>query len=66
MNVKYPNIDVTLTGVNGNAFAIIGAVTTALRRGGVDSETRDKFVAEATSGSYNKVLTTCMEWVNVN
>lgn len=66
MDVKYPDIDVQLSGQDGNAFAIIGNVTAALRRAGVSKEERDAFQAEATSGDYDNVIQTAMRWVNVN
>lgn len=64
-NPKY-DIDVTLTGVNGNAFAIIGTVTKALTRAGVSQDEIKEFTTEATSGDYDNVLVTCMKWVNVS
>lgn len=65
MNVKYPNITVKLVGNNGNAFSIIGNISTALRRNGVDKVEIDTFTEEAMSGDYNNVLVTAMKWVNV-
>jgi len=64
MEVKYPEISVQLVGQDGNAFAILGRVQKALRRGGVDKAEQDEFMAEATSGDYNHLLQTCMKWVN--
>ena len=63
--VKYPNIKVQLTGGNGNAFAILGAVHQALRRAKVPAEELTKFREEATSGDYDNLLATCMRWVDV-
>ena len=65
MEPKYPDIEVGLTGTDGNAFAIIGKVSKALRRAGVDAETREEFTEEATSGDYDHVLITAMKWVDV-
>lgn len=62
---KYPDITVQLTGGDGNAFAIIGKCLQAMRRANVPQEERDKFQAEATSGDYNHLLTTCIDWLNV-
>lgn len=62
---KYPNITAKLTGQDGNAFAIIAAVTKALKRNGVDAATVSEFVAEATSGDYDHLLRTAMRWVDV-
>jgi len=62
---KYPNINVQLTGRDGNAFTIMGAVSTALRRAEVPFEEQNKFREECMSGDYNNLLVTCMNWVNV-
>lgn len=64
--VKFPDIEVQLTGTDGNAFAILGKVTGAMRRARVPKETIEEFQAEAMSGDYNKLLATCMEWVDVS
>lgn len=66
MDVKYPEIDVQLSGTDGNAFAIIGAVRKALRSAGVTPSEVAEFTNEATSGDYDHVLQTCMRWVNVS
>lgn len=42
--------DIDLEGIDGNAFAIIGAVSRALRRAGNDKAVVDAFAAEAMSG----------------
>lgn len=64
--VKYPNVKVPMIGEDGNAFAILGRVQTALRRAGVSREERDAFVDEATSGDYDHLIGTVMEWVEVD
>lgn len=66
MNIKYPNIEVTLVGRDGNAFSIIGAVSKALRLGSVSKEEIDEFHTEVMSGDYDNVLSTAMRWVTVN
>lgn len=66
MNVKYPNIEVKLTGTDGNAFAIIGKVKAALRKNAVPREEQEAFMKEAMSGDYNNVLQTAMRWVEVS
>jgi len=63
--IRYPDIKVELTGTDGNAFAILGKVTKALRRAGCAPSELAEFQAEATSGDYNKLLQTCMSWVDV-
>lgn len=62
--VKFPEIEVQLTGHDGNAFLIIGRVQGALARAGHRDEAK-QFVEEATSGDYDNVLQTAMRWVNV-
>jgi len=63
--VKYPDVEVQFSGEDGNAFNLVGLALRALRSAGVDKAERDVFVAEATSGDYDHLLRTCMEWVNV-
>jgi hypothetical protein len=66
METKYPDIKVKLTGTDGNAFAILGRVQTALRRGGVGREEIAAFQQEATSGDYDHLLATALKWVEVS
>lgn len=63
---KFPDIEVNLIGQDGNAFAVLGAVKSALRRGGATKEDVDTFLAEAMSGDYSHLLRTACEWVSVN
>ena len=63
---KYPDIDVQLTGNDGNAYAIMGAVGQALRRAGVSKEEIDQYSKESMSGDYDNLLRTAMKWVNVS
>lgn len=62
---KYPEITVRLTGENGNAFNILSICLKTMRQSGLSQEERDAFYAEATSGNYDHLLATCMEWFNV-
>lgn len=64
-DVRFPDIQVQLTGNSGNAFAILGQVTKALRRAGVDKDTRDEYIEEATAGDYNDLLVVTTKWVDV-
>ena len=66
MATKYPDIQVQLSGEDGNAFAIIGRVRKALRRADVANDEIDAFTAEATSGDYDHVIQTAMAWVDVS
>lgn len=66
MQPKYPDINVQLTGEDGNGFAIVSRVMTAMRRAGVPKDKIDEFRREATSGNYDHLLATCMKWVEVS
>ena len=59
------DIEVELVGTDGNAMAILGKVTAALKKGGFDKEEIAAFYTEATSGDYDKLLRTVMETVVV-
>jgi hypothetical protein len=61
---RYPDVHVSLLGEDGNAVAIMGRVTTALRRQGrVDHAECDEFRMQAMSGDYDNLLRTVMAWV---
>jgi len=62
---KY-DINVSLSGIDGNAFSIMGAVTKAMQRAGVSREEQDEYFKQATAGDYNQLLVTTMEWVKVD
>ena len=64
-DIKYPDVFVQLTGNDGNAYAIMGAVSTALRRHGVSKEEIDQYKEESMSGDYDNLLMTAMRWVDV-
>jgi hypothetical protein len=63
--VKYPEIEVQLSGEDGNAFSIVGTVSRALKRARVPAEEVALFRSEAMSGDYDNVLQTAMRWVEV-
>lgn len=60
----YPEVEVQLTHEDGNAFAIIGRVSAALREV-VGPEVVAAFTDEATSGDYDNLLRTCVKYVTV-
>jgi len=64
--VKYPEIEVQLTGQDGNAFMIMGRVQRALKDHGVPKAEVDKYLEESTSGDYDHLLQTAMKWVVVH
>jgi hypothetical protein len=64
MEVKYPDVHVSLVGEDGNAYAILGRVSKALRRAG-HGDVVSEYTAEATAGDYDDLLATTMRWVEV-
>lgn len=51
--------------MDGNAFAILGTVKRAMRRGKIDPEIIKEFMKEATSGDYDHLLRTVMDYVDL-
>lgn len=64
MNEPLFDIDVALIGTDGNAFALMGKVTTALKRAGFGDAVKP-FRDEAMSGDYNHLVATCAKYVNI-
>jgi hypothetical protein len=62
--MRHPDVQVELVGTDGNAFAVLGAVSKALKGAGHGDEV-PAFMAEATSGDYDHLLATVMRWVDV-
>ena len=58
------DLEVKLTGEDGNAFNILGKVTQALKEGGY-SDLIEKYEERATSGDYNNLLRITMDYVNI-
>ena len=65
--MKAPDVKpvVELVGQDGNAFAIMGRVSKALRRAGADKEYVDKYMEESMSGDYDNLLVTAMKYADV-
>lgn len=61
---KY-QVEVQLVGEDGNAFAIMGRVKTALKKAGASDEEISQYFSEATSGDYDNLLRVTMNWVEV-
>jgi len=61
---RYPDVQVQLSGEDGNAFAILGRTAASLRAAGVPQEEIDTYFAQATSGDYDHLLQTTMAWVD--
>jgi len=62
---KYEHVTVRLIDEEGNAFAVIGRVSKALRRGGISESIIEAFRNEATAGDYDHLLRVVTEWVCV-
>lgn len=65
MTPKYPEIEVQLSGEDGNAFFIIGKVAKAMKRAGVSRDEIDAFESDAMSGDYDNLLRVTMATVCV-
>ena len=64
-DTRYPDVEVQLTGQDGNAFAIIGAVSKALRQAEGAEVASEWSRAAMDSGSYDDLLRLAMSWVEV-
>jgi len=56
------NVRVKLVGEDGNAFSILGRVSSALKRAG-HRDLAEEYLEEATKGDYDHLLRTTMEYV---
>lgn len=65
MEVKYPQVQVQLSGEDGNAGLIMGRVTRAMKRAGISTAEQDAYRMEAMKGSYDELIQTTMRWVTV-
>jgi hypothetical protein len=61
---KY-NIEVELVGHDGNAFAVMSRVSSALRNVGASKDEISQYQQESMSGDYDNLLRVAMEWVEV-
>lgn len=61
---KY-DVSVQLSGNDGNAFAVMGAVKSALKKAGASKEELDQYLSQSMSGDYDNLLRVSMEWVDV-
>lgn len=63
----YPDIEVELIGTDGNAFALIGKVSTALKQAKISREQVVEFQRNAMqSPSYEDLLNYLMETVSIS
>jgi hypothetical protein len=61
---KY-NVKVQLSGNDGNAFSVMGAVKSALKKAGAGQEELDQYLSDSMSGDYDNLLRVAMDWVEV-
>jgi hypothetical protein len=64
IDVKHPDVVVSLSGAGTDASAFLGRVKLALALAGYRDEVPD-FMQEATSGDYEHLLATVQRWVTV-
>jgi len=58
-------LDLSLVGQDGNAFMILGLASAAMKQGGVSDQYWDEYYEKATSGDYNHLLRTTMDYFEV-
>lgn len=63
---KFPNVAVQLTGTDGNAFALVGKVTKALKRAGEPDAAKACQDEAFAAGSYDELLVVLMSYVDVS
>ena len=59
------DVAVQLTGNDGNAFAIMSAVSSALKKAGATPEQVKEYQNESMSGDYDNLLRVAFNWVDV-
>lgn len=62
---KYPEVNVQLTGNDGNAFAIMGRVSRALRDAGHAGDVAE-YRIESMDGDYDNLLRVAAKYVTVS
>jgi len=63
MAIRKPRLD--LVGLDGNVLSILARAFLTARTAGWSLEKIEKFKGKATSGDYNNLLATCMEYFDV-
>ena len=61
---KY-NIEVQLSGHDGNAYAVMASIRSALKRAGANEAEISLYTQESMSGDYDNLLRVANEWVTV-
>lgn len=65
MDVKFPEVEVQLSGEDGNAFAVMAQVTNAMRDAGIPNEDINEYLDEVMAGDYDHLLQVTMRTVEV-
>jgi hypothetical protein len=65
MTPKHPDVVVTLTGQDGNAFAVLGRCREAARNAGLSEDEIASFMDEAMADDYDQLLQTAMRWFEI-
>ncbi|TQE33052.1 hypothetical protein [Streptomyces ipomoeae] len=63
---QFPDVEVQLSGEDGNVFSVIGRVAQALRQSGHRGEAQEFAKAAYSAGSYDEVLQLAMRTVDVS
>ena len=63
---RHPDVEVPLSGEDGNAFAIMGRTVRAMRAAGVPTADTEAFMAECNAGDYDHLLQTVMATVSTS
>ena len=60
-----PKYEVTALPYDSNAFSIMAAVTSALRKEGVGDEEVEQYLSESTASDYDNLVAVAMKWVRL-
>lgn len=58
-------VEVQLSGNDGNAYAIMASVKKALVKAGATPEEVNQYLTESMGGDYDNLLRVAMDWVEV-
>ena len=60
-----PKYDLAVTPYDGNAFSIMAAVSSALRKEGISDEVVEQYLADSTAGDYDNLVQVAMSYVKL-
>ena len=66
IKIRHPEVMIQLTGTDGNAFAVLGAVKNALAGAGVSEAEQAGFWTEAIARDHDTLLQARVRWVDVS